>query len=535
MNTRMNEAVRGRVAFILLILATGLLFSQTQTQGAFSWFESSRNAMSGAFVRDLILAMPFGDPVGWAEAYYAQYPSLVVLFYPPMLHVVLGLAFIPLGVSHLSAMIVVFAFYFAMILGLYTLGRRFFGPLAAAGVALAYSMSPEVAQWGRQVLLEVPMMAFLVWCAVFGLRFMDSQKPMDLYFMAFFGLGSLYTKQTGAFVILLLGLFFLVTHGKSLLRKRYFWATAVVSVVALIPLAVIQLKFGTFNATVASGHPDGVSGFSFEGLSWYLVRLPGSLGWWVVAPAIAFLLYSLTRLFRAPLSRDAAFIVLWFMAAFLFFTIIDLKETRHGLPLYLPVVFAAVGFFSLPLLKKWQEYGGLALGVVACAMTLLFHPSPHGEGYNAAADYIAEHAPPNAVVLFSGHKDGDFVFNIRAHDERGDITVVRADKLFLGIKILPHLGLNAVERSRNQITEELTRYGISYVVSDEESFSESEVIRNLISVLQGDGFERVAAIPVTGLPIVKVENLVIYRNKAELPAVPEKPSLELRMIDKKIN
>ncbi len=530
-----SDSLRRGSAALILIIATGLLFSQTPTDGSFSWFESSRNALSGAFVRDLILTLPFDDPVGWAEAYYAQYPSLVILFYPPMLHVVLGLAFIPLGVSHLSAMIVVFGFYFALMTGIYALGRRFFGPLAAAGVALAYGLSPEVALWGRQVLLEVPMMAFLVWCAWFGLRFMDSGKPLDLYAMAFLGLCSLYTKQTAFFVILILGLFFLFTQGKALLTRRYFWVTAIVSLIALVPLAVIQVKFGSFNVQNTTAHPDGVSAGSLEGLFWYLVRLPEVLGWWVVAPAAAAVLCALPRLRRICASRDILFFVCWFLGGYLLFTLIDLKETRHGLPMYLPVVFAAAGFFSLPVLAKWREYLVLAVGVGVAAVTLLFHPSPHGSGYNQAAAYIAEHAPPNAVVLFSGHKDGDFVFNVRAQDQRDDITVLRADKLFLGFEILPTLGTDAKDLSQAQIAEQLRRFGVYYVVSDEKSFAETPVIKSLIGLLQGDSFERVNSVPITGAPIVRIDELVIYRNKAELPDVVEKPSLEIKAIDRTID
>ena len=534
MNFQLSKSRRHQVALIILGLATWILFFHTPTNGAFWWFESARNALSGAFVRDFILEMPVDDPVGWAEAYYAKYPALVILFYPPLLHIVLGLSFIPLGVSHLSAMIVVFVFYFAMVLGIYYLGRRFFSPFAAAGLALAFAMSPEVSLWGRQVLLEIPMMALLVWCVWFGLRFLDKGAAVDLYLMAFLGVCSIYTKQTGIFVILLMGLFLMVVHRTSLLGRRCFWITVCISVATLLPLMIIQLKFASFNIQAVANHPSGVTGGSLEGLLWYLVRLPDGFGWLVVGPAMAFIAWRAPQLWRGGLRKDVLFLILWFVVGYIFFTLISLKEMRHGLPMYLPMVFAAVGFFwSLPLPRS-REYMCFAFGLTVFMGTLLFNPAPYVSGYNKAADYIIENAPRNAVVLFSGHKDGDFIFNVRAHSERDDITVLRADKLFLNIAILPELGLDPVTLSAKQINNQLIRYGVSYVVSDEKSFVETNVIRSLVKLLQGDQFERVSVIPIEGTPLIKIDKLVIYRNKAQLPADPAKPSLKIKVIDRKI-
>ena len=51
------------------------------------------------------------------------------------------------------------------------------------------------------------------------------------------------------------------------------------------------------------------------------------------------------------------------------------------------------------------------------------------------ANRVALHAPKNAVVVFSGYRDGNFVFDLRTHEERRDIWTVRADKLLLRIAV----------------------------------------------------------------------------------------------------
>jgi len=524
------------VAILVLVCGIVGLFLTTPVNGDFGWNESARNALSGAFVRDLLVDMPLGDPVGWAEAYYAKYPALVILFYPPLLHGMLGLFAIPFGVSHLAAVLVVFAFYTALVFGVYAIARRLFEPLAAAGVSLTYTMSPEVATWGRQIMHEIPMMALVVSSVWFGLRYTDDQRPRDLYAMAFFGICSLYTKQTAIFVILAFGLYLLAIHGRTVIRKTHFWATVLCSIVALVPLLVIQLKFASFNAVNLGAHPSGVSPATVEGLVWYLVRMPGTLGWPVIVAAVLFASWKVRVITRKNASRDALFLTLWFVLTYVAFTLISLKETRHGIAIYLPVAFAAVGLFgSLPI-GRWRQWTALGFGVFVFATTLLFHPPHRDLGYAEAADVIVAQAPDNAVVLFAGSKDGDFIYNVRANDERDDITVLRADKLFLNINILPALGLNAKDVSTEDIREQLIRYGVSYVVSDEKSFIEAQVIRNLMSVLHSDTFERVRRIDVVGVPTpwAGVEELVIYRNLADLPEKLEKPTFQPSAMERKI-
>lgn len=525
------------IAFITLLICIVSLFFTAPVNGDFGWNESARNALSGAFVRDFILELPFDAPVRWAEDYYAKYPALVILFYPPLLHGMLGITYALLDVSHLSAVLVIFAFYTALIFGTYALARRFFDPMAAAGMALAYGMSPEVATWGRQIMHEVPAMALVVWSVVFGLRFLDDRRPGFLYAMAAAGVCALYTKQTTIVIIAPLGLFMLYVYGREILRNKHLWLTLGLSIVALIPLIVIQLKFASFNAVNATAHPSGVSGATFEGLTWYLARLPSSLGWIVVAPALIFVVWKFRSILSGKVPRDAVLLIFCFVVSYAFFTLISLKETRHGIPLYLPIVFAAVAFFwSLPL-GKWRGWLSLAFGIVIFAVTLTFQPPHRDTGYAEAADFIAKHSPKDAIVLFAGRKDGDFIFNIRAHNERGDITILRHDKLFLNIKILPSLGLNAKDISEAQIKSLLTRYGVSYVVSDETSFIEAKVIQNLMKVLHSDSFEPVHKNSVTGEPnsFGSVDRLVVYRNLAELPEIPEKPDLRLEAAGKTIS
>jgi 4-amino-4-deoxy-L-arabinose transferase-like glycosyltransferase len=523
------------IAFITLVVSVLLLFQTVPTSGAFWWSEAPRNALSGAFIRDLLLEWPIADPVEWAEAYYRQYPALVILFYPPMFHGILAIFFLFLGVSHWAAMVAVFAMYTLLVFGVYRLGYRFFGSLGAAGAALAFCMSPEVSLWGRQVMLEVPMMAFAVWSVWFGLRYIDKSQPFDLYSMAFLGICALYTKQTSIFLIILMGVLYIVFLGKQLFIRCHFWIIMTVSIISLLPLLYIQIKYESFNVVNVANHPQGVSGASVLGLIWYLVRFPETVGWLILLPAIAFIVWRLPNLWYRSVRPDTVLLVLWFVAGYIFFTVISLKETRHALLINLPISFAATGLFYAILNTKIRDYGCLVFGIVVSLNTLIFHPVPYVKGYNAAADFVSKNAPPNATILFAGLKDGDFIFNVRAHEERRDLTILRADKLFLDIAVLTTLGVGAKDFSSQQIADMLIRYGIYYVVSDGVSYRNIPVIERFFDILHSDMFEPVETIPIVSNVGQSVRQLKIFHNIAKLPDKPEQPSLHLKVINRTIN
>ena len=199
---------------------------------------------------------------------------------------------------------------------------------------------------------------------------------------------------------------------------------------------------------------------------------------------------------------------------------------RFGLILLVPVVVAAA--LALDRLAPNRAVRRIApvLAVALFISTLAKNPTPAVSGYREAADRVADLAPEGARVVFAGNSDGSFIFNLRAHDSRRDISVVRADKLFLGIAIMPSLGLNPKDFTKDQIASMLNRYGVSYVVTVPRVWAETMVMARFAAVLESDQFEDVARIPVSG-PTAERE-LVIYRNRGPLANPPEDFEIELR-------
>ena len=425
-------------AIVAVLFVTG-----APTGGAFSWPDSPRHALSGAFVRDLVAAAPFADPVGWAYDYYAQYPALTILLYPPLFSFVLAGFYAVLGVSQLSAVIAVCGFYAVFACGAFFLARLWLSPTLAGGVALILVAAPEIAYWGRQVMLEIPAFAFLIWSAYFFIRHLEERKIQFLYFSLTLLICAIYTKLSVAFMGVPYALALMQTRGWDLLRDRHTYFLAALAVIGLIPLLVITLEFGQANVESVSGIADAeVARWSFAGWVWYARQMPSQLGWTALLAALAWVaVWAWPRPGGRPHLKHAMFILSWLGFGYVFFSAIDLKEARHSVFLLFPLALLA-GLTIRELLPDRVHLASAAVLLVAgvtLAQTLLFRPVHYVDGYRQVVDFVAGLAPANSNIVFSGYRDGAFIFVMRAHGDRDDINVIRADKLLLRISVLRDL------------------------------------------------------------------------------------------------
>jgi len=114
--------VRRLAPYVAIVVAGAALLATSPLGGDFAWSDAPRHALNGAFLKDLIAALPL-HPVAWAESYYLQYPSLSILFYPPLFYVFEAVAFAALGVTQFAAQATVVLFYTMLGLGTYRMTR----------------------------------------------------------------------------------------------------------------------------------------------------------------------------------------------------------------------------------------------------------------------------------------------------------------------------------------------------------------------------------------------------------------------------
>lgn len=526
------------LAALLIFLLLALLFLTSPREGNFYWSEAPRHALNGVFIKDLLLDMPWSAPQDYAFRYYAQYPALTILFYPPLFYAISAPFFLLFGVSHATALAVVFLHYAALAWGSYRLAGLWLPRSAALLCALTVVALPEAAFWGRQVMLEIPAFAFLVWSAYAFVRYLRGARPGFLYLACALLVLGMYTKISVAYMAPVYAAVLLGRHGFGALRSRHLWGSVLLSALALVPLIVLTVKFGQANVQSVTGVADAqVSRTSLSGWLWYGRQLPHQLG--VAAFAGAFLggvawVVAAVRRRTDTLAEQLLFFGAWFCIGYLFFSAIDLKEARHSVFLLYPPVFAA--FAALQALNaRWLRAGlGALLLAATLAQTLLTRPVLEVDGYAQAADYVARHAPPDSAVVFSGYRDGAFVFNMRAREDRRDLSVVRADKLLVRVAVRRDLGIEQKALSEQDIRDLIHGGGAHYLVVQPGFWDDLEVMRRFESVLASDEFEEVARIPTPANFPAYEKELVIYRNKGPVQPRPKDFQIDLPIIGRKI-
>jgi hypothetical protein len=532
--TRRDGTATWAIVALLVAGAVALLFTGAPHAGAFYWSDSPRHALNGVFVMDLLRDLPLDDPAGYAYRYYAQYPALTILFYPPLFYAISAPFYALLGVSHEVALLVVALHYVAYGLGCWRLARFWLDATGALVFALLMLALPEVAFWGRQVMLEVPAFAFLVWSAVAFMKHWQDGSRAGLYWAAALLVLAMYTKISVAYVGLVYVLLLAWRHRLALFSQRDHWAVLVLSAIGLVPLVVITLKFGQANVQSVSGVADAVaSRFSLEGWLWYARQLPGQLGWPLLLAGMAGLLWALVKQRRASWFAGVWFWLLWLVVAYVFYSLIDLKEARHSVYLLPAFVFFAVGAIQ-HLLPRPYSVAALLVLLTATAAATVSRPVYYVEGYAQAVDEVAKRAPKDSVVLFSGYRDGSFIFNLREREDRRDLSVLRADKILLSLAVRRELGVEEKPMTDEQLAQIINDSGVHYVVMQPGFWTDLEAMRRFERVISSPQFEQVARTPTLANYKSDERELLIYRNLGPVGPKPDKLNIELKIINRQI-
>lgn len=528
------------LAIAAALIGAALLFLSAPHDGDFWWSDAPRHALNGAFLSDMAAAMPWRDPAGFAVQYYIQYPALTILFYPPLFYVTSAPIFALFGVSHTVVLGIVLTYYVALVAGLYALGRRYLTPGVALATALLAMAAPGIALWGRQPMLEVPTMAFSVWAMLVLRRYVEDDTRTKLWLGLFLLLCAIYTKFNAAFLIPVAGLMLLAADPRGTLMRPRHWLAGAAFVVALAPAVWLTLHFGSANVQSVAAVPDAEVGkWTIGGWTWYARALPELLGW----PLLLAALVGLVLVFLpgwdtgGPARRaDRVLLLGWIAIGYLFFSCIDLKEPRHA-TLILPPFLIGAGIALQRVLPNVHlaAIGTAALLAVTAVWTAEYAPVPYYAGYREAALWIGEQAPRGAVVVFSGKRDGSFVFNMRENAAaRPDIYTVRADKLLLSIPVRRELGVTERDLSEAEIATMLDRVGASYVVAQLDFWTDLAVMDRFQHVLRSDHFVEVARIPVRSNWPQEDRELAIYRNTHEVAPAGSRLSLDLPMIGRSV-
>jgi 4-amino-4-deoxy-L-arabinose transferase-like glycosyltransferase len=513
MNNWQEEKLTNLVIFSILAIAVGLIFATAPAEG-FWWNDAPRHAMDGVFYFDFFRDLPLQNPKEYAIQYYLQYPALTILFYPPFFPLVEAMFYWLFGVSEWTAQLTVAVFYFAGAVAAYLLALRWTSRSHALATSILFVSSHAIAFWGRQVMLDVPAFAMLLWSAWFLLHYLDTRRPSTLYFFSIVFCLSVYTKLNVVFMVPVFAGVVLHARGIAALKDKHVWLSALLIAVIMAPWIAVTLKFGHVNVGAVAGgqSPLEIPRSSIAGWTFYLKFIPVQLGW--IVPGVAFLfIANLVFRVRDEMKKvDTVLLLAWFVWGYIFFSLIPLKEERHDIFILFPLIAFAMKFLAQELPRQLALACAWLLAVGTFAYTTMFDKVPYIAGVREAAHYVAQNAPPNSIVMFSGTRNGSFVFYTRAESNRTDLYVIRVDKLLVNMTVMKEIGFRERAVKAEQIVAMFREYGVAYIVNDVNFYNDIVVMKEFQRALAISGFAIERRIPVYGNVRSDEHELVIYRN-----------------------
>lgn len=542
------------IAMLVLAGLVAIQYGLLPKTGDIWWSDASRHALNGAFVLDAMRSLPIHHLVEFATDYYRKWPGLTIGFYPPLFYLEIAASYAAFGVSEAAALVPEMLSLLLLAWGTYRLAQNWMDRRFALAAAMLLAGAPGVGFWGRQVMLDIPAYAWIMWAAVLQLRYLRNGHAATLYLAVICAVAAVYTKYNAAFFPVVMAAATLAWHRQRPVASATTLKAAALGVLLLLPLTVMFAAAATYNITQAEWVGAASGRWSLGQLTYYARVMPDVLSWPVVLLTLLFCLtYRWVRR-EWPVRADAAYLLIWFLVGYVFYTMIVLKEPRHVLFITGPVVILAVLAIerafaiaqrAIGWRKDWGSRLALALAALTFATTTIKDPPPDIHGVRQAAQDVARVAPQDTNVAFWGWFDGTFIYAMRAYAGRPDLGVVRLNKVLVDYTIGLGRGFVPQDLSAEQIKQELSRLHVQYVVVQEGYATQIPVIRSLYAVLRTDAFREVARIPMTSnypasdmagqwddgfFPTGYLSDIVIYRAAEDVQAGRIAPVMRLGII-----
>ncbi len=492
-------------------------------KGEFDYYiDEAQHAVTGLFVADFLHDLPLRHPVQYAYLYYAQYPAVAILHWPPLFYLFEGLSFLLLGPSVVSARLTVILFSVVLLYQWFLLVEELQDSYTAAISTAVLGLLPMVLLFEKTVMLEIPSLALCVGAIRHWIRYLDQGRRSSLYYFGLWLSAALMCKQTSVYLLVFCALTLLVTRKWKRIFSRDVLAVAALVAVLAGPFLVLMLFMqGKAVANDLGSHR--MSGW--EQIFYYAETLPSSFSAMLLVLAALGLLLA----WRWNRRGQTSLMVCWILAGYLTFSWFGQKEARFAIYWFPPLVYLAVGLLT-------QFFRGSSLrmtmrGVAAALVVLLAVPAwsqqrPYISGYKDVASHLVNqyHA---GIVLFDGPVPGNFVFFMRALDPARHFLVLR--KVLYADDIRPGKNSEQLLHSRQDLTDAFRRDGIRFIVVSENLAIRFDSQRILRDQLRGDQFQLLERFPISSNePSWKGEQLQVYENKQWTP--PSEKVLRIRML-----
>jgi len=507
----------GSIALVCVVAARDIRI------GEFDYnVDEAQHAVTGLFVADAFRDLPIRHPVQYAYRYYAQYPAVAILHWPPLFYIFEGLSFLVLGPSVVSARLSVLLFCVLLLYQWFRLVEETLDSYTAGICTAALGLLPMVLLFEKSVMLEVPSLALGVATIRHWIGYLEQHRRRSLYLSALWLSAALLCKQTSVYLLLFCVLTLLVTgQWKRIISRDAIIFTAIVAVLAGPFLMLMMFLQGKAVANDLGSHR--MSGW--ERITYYSETLPSSF----LPTLLVLALLGAVLAFRWDVPRRTAIMGCWVLSGYVTFSWFAQREPRFAIYWFPPLVYFAVG-----LITRFFRAGGLRVAMRVAAVLLIVillipawrYQRPYISGYKEAASRIVK-GYDTGIILFDGPVPGNFVFFVRALDPGRRFVILR--KVLYADDIRPGAGSEELLHSKEQVAEAIRQYGVRFAVVSQNLAIRFDSQRNLREQLRGDEFTVLGSFPVTtNEPKWRGENLLLYEKKNWVP--PQGGSLRIRML-----
>jgi len=511
------------VAGFAVVLALFVFSTGSPLDTDFCWPDATRHAMDGVFWLDFMTHKGWLHPIQYTYSYYMHYPAIAPIMYPPLFPFVESIFFGIGGVTPATAKITSAFFLCCLLIALYVLARHWISHSAALLSMVLFVSVPDVLYWGRQVMLELPALFFIVTGTHFLIDYLETGKQLKMWFAVICALLAFYTKQQ-ALVVLFIYFAGIVTYQgvRKAFAKQHVIAFLIFMAV-VTPFLILSWKF-TRNFSQAAG-VDPVSRIDdlIGSLLYYPLHLPSQVGLLVLVLSVAGFALGLIQ-FKNSNSKNLIYMTTgWIFSIYIFITSIRHYEVRYAFFWIPPFVLLAgyaldrtFSFLKRPFFDV--KYHAAFSIVIVCALIItvvkmdLSQRVPFRSGMKTVAQSVLKYINGPSILLRI-QDDGNLIFRIRQLETGKAPFIFRSMKLFESNYYGLKWGIKEKITDEETIKKIIKELGISLIVWQEGFNKNSKVTQVIKKILEeGDSFNFLKTIPVDCHNGIRA-NLKIYVSK----------------------
>jgi len=466
------------IGIFLLFLALAVLLQKAG--GAFSsemghYPDEAAHYITGLMVRDYAASGFPGNPVTFAERFYARFPKVAFGVWPPLFHGVLGVWLLPTPDGRTSALLLMALIMAATAYVLYRCVRPVAGRICGVSIGLLLVLLPISQVVTSTVMADSLVMLTELATAALMARWLRTGSNRDARWVGVAAGLACMTKGNGMAVILAVPLAIALTRRFDLLRKSGIYVGGLIA--ALLAFGwelyalILDRRISTFNDFSSAGVRAAFE-FSFQ-------FVYNEIGWALCALILLGIMVA-----AGSVKRRVGAWALWASMGAVGFSVfvfhIAIPHSMDGR--YLLAGLAPLMAFLVPGARRIAETPPLAKIaarwrvplVLLCALAIFFGfsfrvPKMPRFGFREAAAWLENHplAGGRYLVISDSNGEGAFIAEVASRSDRRLPVplVMRASKL-LFVSDWNLSGYRLVYDGPEKALAAIEQMGISYIVMD---------------------------------------------------------------------